>query len=135
METLRIGQISIPLEAPHPLLLAGLLEAYDEPADRPMLRFAYLGACCKGPKKPPHRVKGEPHPQWGRRVYDHLMSLGFGHWDMMEAASAAMAEGIEAMPEPLTKTEIEDAGKPSTGVSSSSASGSPTDTPETPSDG
>jgi len=135
METLRIGSISITLEHPHALLLSGLLEAYDEPSDRPMLRFAYLGACCRGPKKPPHRAKGEPHPQWGQRVYDHLLSLGFGHWEMMEAAGNAMSEGIEAMPERLTTVEIEDAGKPSTGVNSSSVSGSPTDTPETPSDG
>jgi hypothetical protein len=47
MDPLRIDGHEWRIEHAHPLMLAGLLEGYDETTERPALRLAYLGLCLR----------------------------------------------------------------------------------------
>jgi len=121
MESLRIGTenpVVLQVVQAHKLRLSGLLEAYDEPGDRPLLRCAWLGFCLKGQAKPPHRNRHEPYTIYGQRVYDHLESLGATHWEIVEWASECMAEGIQALPAPPTRQEVAELGESSTAADS-----------------
>jgi len=117
MEPLRIGTekpVIMPVVQAHKLRLAGILEAWDEPADRPLLSTAWLGFCLKGQGKPPHRGRNEPYTHYGQRVYDHLTEMGATHWQIIEWASECIAEGIKGLPKPPTREEVAALGESST---------------------
>jgi hypothetical protein len=134
MDPLRIDGHEWRIEHAHPLMLAGLLEGYDETTERPALRLAYLGLCLRplSGAKLPLRRSGEPLSIFGGRVYDYLIEMGGNHWDLMAYSAAALNEAAEALPLPPTVEEVRHMGKPSTGTTSSTGSDSPSDGPETP---
>jgi len=134
---MRLGSLEIRRRDPDTFTAATLLRAYrssDEPA-RSLVCLAALALCCEGPKDWPRYQLGMDYDAHGLRVRGYLEANGAPTLRAVAIGMAAI-ERIAREPGGVTDAEVTEAmdffGIAPTG---SPAAASPSDTPETPSEG
>jgi hypothetical protein len=135
MDTLHIGGREWRVKIPHPVITAGVAEAYTAiPADRATLRTAFLGLCLQGA---PLRFAGETWTTHGMRVYDWLLSQGWTHYEILTTAGRVLVEAMDELPDVVTEADVDlgEARSTQTAASSTPGSASPASGPATPSGG